>query len=102
MRVLFASTRGAGHVGPLVPFAQAAQRAGHDVLVAAPASAAAIVARAGLSHGPVGEAPAEVVEAALWNGARGPEEVIRDVFVGCTRAPRSPGCARRSPRGGPT
>jgi hypothetical protein len=31
MRLLFATTRGAGHVGPLVPFARAAVAAGHDV-----------------------------------------------------------------------
>jgi UDP:flavonoid glycosyltransferase YjiC (YdhE family) len=38
MRILFSTTAGAGHLGPLVPFARALQRAGHDVLVAAPAS----------------------------------------------------------------
>ena len=48
MRVLFASTSGAGHFGPLVPFAHAIRRAGHDVLVAAPMSAQARVERAGL------------------------------------------------------
>ena len=48
MRVLFASTAGAGHFGPLVPFANAIRRAGHDVLVAAPMSAQARVERAGL------------------------------------------------------
>jgi UDP:flavonoid glycosyltransferase YjiC (YdhE family) len=48
MRILFATTRSAGHFGPLVPFAHAARRAGHDVLVAAPLSAAGLVARAGL------------------------------------------------------
>jgi hypothetical protein len=32
VRILFATTRGAGHLGPLVPFAQAAERAGHEVL----------------------------------------------------------------------
>jgi UDP:flavonoid glycosyltransferase YjiC (YdhE family) len=82
MRVLFATTRGAGHFGPLVPFAQACARAGHDVLVAAPASAAKMVARAGLPHRPVGEAPAELVEDILWRRATSAEEVIRDVFVG--------------------
>ena len=48
MRVLFASTPGAGHVGPLVPFANVIRRAGHEVLVAAPMSAQARVERAGL------------------------------------------------------
>ena len=40
MRLLVATTRGAGHVGPLIPFARAAQRAGHQVLFAAPPPAA--------------------------------------------------------------
>ena len=48
MRVLLASTAGAGHVGPLVPYANAIRRAGHDILVAAPISAQPRVERAGL------------------------------------------------------
>ncbi len=43
MRVLFASTSGAGHLGPLIPFATAIRRAGHEILVAAPMSAHARV-----------------------------------------------------------
>ena len=38
MRILFASTQGAGHVGPLLPFARAALAAGHTVVLAAPAA----------------------------------------------------------------
>ena len=48
MRVLLASTAGAGHFGPLVPFAHALRRAGHEILVAAPVSAQPRVERAGL------------------------------------------------------
>ncbi len=36
MRVLFASTHGAGHFGPLVPFIEACRRGGHSVLVVGP------------------------------------------------------------------
>ena len=36
MRVLFASTHGAGHFGPLVPFMDACLRKGHEVLVTGP------------------------------------------------------------------
>ena len=36
MRILFASTQGAGHFGPLVPFIEAAARVGHDVLIVGP------------------------------------------------------------------
>ena len=48
MRVLLASTSGAGHFGPLVPFAHALRRAGHEILVATPISAQPRVERAGL------------------------------------------------------
>jgi UDP:flavonoid glycosyltransferase YjiC (YdhE family) len=91
MRVLFAGTRGAGHFGPLVPFAHACERAGHEVLVAAPASAAVLARRARLAHRPVGEAPVEAVEAALWTGASSSEQVIRDVFVGMHARTALPG-----------
>jgi Erythromycin biosynthesis protein CIII-like, C-terminal domain/Erythromycin biosynthesis protein CIII-like, N-terminal domain len=36
VRVLFASTQGAGHFGPLVPFLEACLRQGHEVLVVGP------------------------------------------------------------------
>ncbi len=36
MRILCASTQGAGHFNPLVPFLEAFQRMGHDVLVVGP------------------------------------------------------------------
>jgi UDP:flavonoid glycosyltransferase YjiC (YdhE family) len=91
VRVLFAATRGAGHVGPLVPFAHACLRAGHEVLVAAPASAAKLAARAGLPHRAVGEAPHEVVEDLLWARSKSPEDVIRDVFVGLHARTALPG-----------
>src|SRR3954462_15952606 len=48
MPVLFTSTTGAGHLGPLLPFADAVRRAGHEIVVAAPISAQARVERAGL------------------------------------------------------
>ena len=38
MRALFASTQGAGHFNPLVPFIDAALRQGHEVLVAGPSA----------------------------------------------------------------
>ena len=37
MRILMTSNTGAGHIGPLVPFAHAFLGAGHDVRLAAPA-----------------------------------------------------------------
>lgn len=85
MRVLVATTAGAGHFGPMVPFATALRDAGHDVVVAAPASFAAGVARAGFVHRPFADAPAEAL-GAVFAGLRGlsPDEgntiVVRDVF----------------------
>ncbi len=55
MKILFATTAGAGHLGPLVPFAQACRRAGHDVLVAAPGSFEPEVRRAGLEFAAFGD-----------------------------------------------
>src|SRR6476646_3596908 len=48
MRILFTTKNGAGHFGPLIPFARAFRRAGHDVLVAAPRGAAGMVRAEGL------------------------------------------------------
>ena len=59
MRVLLATTAGAGHFGPMVPVARALLDAGHEVRVAAPASFAPVVARAGLTHVPFADAPPE-------------------------------------------
>lgn len=61
MRVLVATTAGAGHFGPLVPVARACLAAGHDVAVAAPASFAAEVEAAGLVHRPFADVPADVI-----------------------------------------
>jgi UDP:flavonoid glycosyltransferase YjiC (YdhE family) len=60
MRFLFATTAGAGHFGPLIPFAKAALTAGHEVAVAAPGSFEAAIQGAGFEFRPLGEAdPAE-------------------------------------------
>lgn len=85
MRVLVASTAGTGHFGPLVPFAHALRDAGHDVAVAAPASFADEVARAGLAHHPFADAPVEqmrAVFAALPSLPVGEADhvVVREVF----------------------
>ena len=82
MRILFATTRGAGHVGPLVPFAHACVAAGHEVLVAAAPSTAPHVQRAGLPFAPVDE-PDEAMMAEVWARVRAaatPDEQARIVF----------------------
>jgi UDP:flavonoid glycosyltransferase YjiC (YdhE family) len=85
VRVLFATTRGAGHFGPLVPFAHACERAGHEVLVAGPPSLAALASRSRLRLRPVAEPPAATVDAAfapVWRREASVEHVVRDLFVG--------------------
>jgi UDP:flavonoid glycosyltransferase YjiC (YdhE family) len=85
MRVLMTTHRGAGHFGPMVPFAHALQRAGHDVLVAAPRSAAPMVARAGLDLHPFEEAD-PAAEAGVHQQVRSlpadeaNELMLRDLF----------------------
>ena len=96
MRILFATTRGAGHVGPLIPFARAAVAAGHDVLVAGPGSAAALVRRAGLSFAAVGEPPRAEVERAwapVWSPATSPgmARVVQELFIGLHARAALPG-----------
>jgi UDP:flavonoid glycosyltransferase YjiC (YdhE family) len=88
MRILLTGTRGAGHIGPLVPFALACKRAGHDVLIAAPHSAWAHVARARLPFAGVDDPPAAVMDG-LWQRVRACEDraqadriVLEEAFVG--------------------
>ena len=52
MRVLFSTTGGSGHFGPLLPFARALVDSGHEVTVTAPASLASVVVRAGFTCQP--------------------------------------------------
>ncbi|WP_323099376.1 glycosyltransferase [Intrasporangium sp. YIM S08009] len=85
MRVLFSTTAGAGHFGPLVPVARACAAAGHEVRVAAPASFADDVARAGLAHEPFDDVPGPLMEAVFRELPGLPEDeanrrVLQEVF----------------------
>ena len=57
MRILMTSNRGAGHIGPLVPFAQASSAPATRVLVAAPAGARDTVVRSGLPFHALADPP---------------------------------------------
>jgi UDP:flavonoid glycosyltransferase YjiC (YdhE family) len=88
MRILFASTRGAGHIGPLVPFAYACVAAGHDVLFAAAPSTAPHIKRTGLPFAPVGE-PDEATMDEIWgrvkaasSGVEAGKIVFDEIFAG--------------------
>jgi hypothetical protein len=93
MRILFASGPGAGHIGPLLPFARAARKAGHEVILAAPASAAGTVARAGLVFQPLPEAPDRAQRwAPVFNGhAPGLPYVLQELFIGLDARHALPG-----------
>ena len=86
MRVVVATTAGAGHFGPLLPFARALRDGGHDVVVTAPTSFATAVERAGFTHHSFADASPEA-QGAVFAGLAGlsNEEgnaiVIRDVFA---------------------
>jgi UDP:flavonoid glycosyltransferase YjiC (YdhE family) len=87
MRVLMTTKAGAGHFGPLIPFARALQRAGDDVLIAAPREAAAMVRAEGLPLWAVDDPPAEE-RAAIFDEVRGQpidiavaKRIVGDVFA---------------------
>ncbi|MGA2927730.1 MAG: glycosyltransferase [Solirubrobacteraceae bacterium] len=61
MRVLVASTRGAGHFMSVAPFAVALAGAGHEVLAAVPAESVAMARRARLESWVVGDVTREQV-----------------------------------------
>ena len=85
MRVLVSTTAGSGHFGPLVPFARACQAAGHEVVVAAPASFSTDVAAAGFEHRRFADAPSELLgqifaRVPSMSFEEGNDVVIADVF----------------------
>ena len=78
---------GAGHFGPLIPFARAFQRAGADVLIAAPREAAKMVRAEGLPLWAVDDPPAQERDA-IFAEVRGKntdgliaKRVVGDVFA---------------------
>jgi UDP:flavonoid glycosyltransferase YjiC (YdhE family) len=87
MRILISTRKGAGHFGPLLPFARALLRANDEVLVAAPSSAAPMIAAAGLDHYPIPDPPEEK-RAAIFASTAGLSmhdrnaRIARDVFIG--------------------
>ncbi len=86
MRVLLASTRGAGHFNPLVPFAEALLRHGHELLVAGPPSLAHVVESAGYPFWRVDDPPEDELSD-VWSRvpALSPDEqnmvVVREIFA---------------------
>ena len=60
MRILFSSSPLVGHLLPMLPLAEAARRAGHDVIIATGPDLRAEVERRGLTAWPVGPSMAEI------------------------------------------
>src|SRR4051812_23212197 len=86
MRVMFCTRAGAGHFGPLVPFAKAFLRDNDEVVFVAPAESAAMIASAGFDHELIPDPPqqgrAELFARArqmAWDDANA--MVVRDLFV---------------------
>jgi len=87
MRVLFSSTRGVGHLQPLLPYAHALEAHGHEVQIAGPAEIADTLRAAGLAHAPFAH-PGDATLAPIWARFRGasPDETlalaVREIFAG--------------------
>lgn len=85
MRVLFTTKSGAGHFGPLIPFAHAFRRAGADILIAAPREAAAMVRAEGLPLWAFDDPPSGERDAIFAEMRQSPDapagRVVGDVFA---------------------
>jgi UDP:flavonoid glycosyltransferase YjiC (YdhE family) len=82
VRALFSSTRGAGHFNPLVPFARAFERAGHEVMVAGPPDLAGPVAAAGFDFWQFDPPPEDELGAIWGRVPQLPPEEANEVVVG--------------------
>lgn len=86
MRILLTTTRGAGHFGPLFPFAEAFRRAGDEILFATVPAATGMIEAAGFPVVEVDAAP-EDERAAVFATAHGLSQdaantvVVADVFA---------------------
>jgi hypothetical protein len=64
VRIPFATGQGGGHFGPLVPFARECERAGHEVLVAAPAQRVLVTTGNQVDPAALGPLPANAARVA--------------------------------------
>ena len=107
MRILMTSNTGAGHIGPLVPFAHAFLDAGHDVLLAAPAQARPTVERAASRSSRSPTRPPRRRTRSSPSSSTLPQEeqsvrVMREIFAGIDAGPRCTACCAPSAASGPT
>lgn len=83
MRVLVSSSSGAGHFGPLIPFVQALQNRGDEVLLAVPPARRQQAEALGGPVLPLPDPPKEAVDE-IWERVRSgqPASVDREIFAG--------------------
>jgi UDP:flavonoid glycosyltransferase YjiC (YdhE family) len=96
MRVLLTTRGSSGHLGPLVPFARACERAGHEVVVAAQRQFEGNVERAGLPFIPFDDPPKEewmplMAQFAELDIATANDVMIREFFAGIDVRAELPG-----------
>jgi UDP:flavonoid glycosyltransferase YjiC (YdhE family) len=82
VRAIFSSSRGAGHFNPLVPFARAFERGGHEVLFAGPPDLAGAVEAAGFDHWKFDPPPEDELGAIWGRVPQLPPEEANEVVVG--------------------
>lgn len=81
MKILFTSTRGLGHLYPLLPLARAARAAGDDVRFAVPASSFPVVRRHGFAADRTASGEVTPAVAALFARTPPPTDPLRFVLV---------------------
>lgn len=87
MRVLFTCTQGAGHLRPLMPYARALRRGGHDVRIASPSDARKLIENAGFAHLAF-ERPTNDALAAIWSSVLDADNatmtrvVVSEIYAG--------------------
>jgi UDP:flavonoid glycosyltransferase YjiC (YdhE family) len=82
VRVLFSSTAGAGHFGPLVPFIRSCLKNGHEAIVAAPGALEATATATGAAFWAFGDPPPEDMAAVMGSLGQMPREDANRRVVG--------------------
>src|SRR4029450_8119661 len=81
------STRGTGHLQPLLPYARVLLQRGHEVLLAGPGALKEPLREAGLPHAPFGH-PGDQALSPIWARLRGVSNeeanaiAVREIFAG--------------------
>ena len=93
------SNRGAGHIGPLIPFAHAFARAGDEVVIAAPRGARDLVVDARIPYHPLADPPQDEIDAVMadfpsLDGEQQGVRMMREVFAGIDARASLPGVLR--------